>query len=176
MTRREIAPPRSRFKPWVVRLVFFVIGRALQAISRLDTAVRREVEAWPDGFTFVQQVLPDGPRMALVKERSGRLRYLGSRLRADEADLVIAFKNLTSAYLVLSLKLGTAQAYAEHRISVRGPIHQVMSVTRCLNELSVYLFPRSMAARLVKRAPNIPTSKRYAYRAFLYGVGIPLGL
>ena len=171
-----IKPGRKRFKVALVKIVLFVLGRSLQTVSKLDRQTRSETEQWPEGYKVMYKVLPNGPRMGLVRNREGFLSYRGKALEEETADLVVNLKNIECAFLLLSLQIGTTRAYAENRISVRGSLQMVMSLTRCLNMTETYLLPHWIAKRVVKRVPRIPMLKRQLVRLAIYTVGIPFGL
>ena len=173
---QEIKPRRNRFKEAYVRALLFVFGRALQTISGRDPILRSELARWPENILVLYKILPDGPRMALLRNSRGRLEYKGSAAREEDAGLVLTIKNLESAFLVMSLQLGTAQAYAEHRVGVRGNVMVAMSLIQCLSVLITYLAPERFARRVVKRLPAIPAGRKLLYRFFILFIGVPLGL
>jgi len=172
----EINPGRNRFKETFVKIMFFVFGRAIQTASRFDDTIRKEVTGWPEGFSILYRVLPCGPRMAIVKNRQGRLEYRGNKLGEEEADLIISLKNLESAFMVIAMQVGTYHAFAENRVSVKGDVPVAMSLTRCLDVVITYLAPRRTAETLIKRLPPIPKSKKVFYRFLILLIGIPFGL
>ena len=88
---------------------------------------------------------------------------------------MINFKNLEAAFLMMTAQLGTARAYAEHRMSVRGDLTIALSNIRCLNVVERYLFPTFIAKNVVKRLPDIPAGKRYARRLWVYTMGVVFG-
>ena len=173
---QEINPGRNRLKEMFVRIMFFAFGRAIQTTSRIDSTVRREVAAWPEGFSILYRVVPRGPRMAIVKNKLGRLEYRGNKLDEEEVDLIISLKNLESAFMVIAMKVGTYQAFAENRVSVKGDVPVAMSLTRCLDVVITYLAPQRTAETLIKRLPPIPKGKLYFYRFLILLIGIPFGL
>jgi hypothetical protein len=73
-------------------------------------------------------------------------------------------------------QISTAQAYAEHRISVKGELPMAMALVRCTNIVETYLLPGPVARRMVKRLPSIPAVQRYAVRLLIYVLGIPFGI
>ncbi|MEW6673553.1 MAG: aldehyde ferredoxin oxidoreductase family protein [Thermodesulfobacteriota bacterium] len=170
------SPPPKRIKKALVRLVLFVLGRALQSASKLDAAIQAEIAKWPEGFSAMFKVLPRGPRMGFIKTKEGHLAYKGAALREDAADMIIFFKNLECAFLVFTARMGTVQAFAEHRMSLKGDISLAMSLTRCLNIVQTYLYPVLIARTLIKRVPRIPLLKKLGYRLFIYAIGIPFGI
>ncbi len=171
----RFVPDRKRFKTVTARVAFRVLGKALQSASRRDDVIRYEISRWPEGATVLFKVLPFGPRMGLEKE-DGRLRYRGSKIEEDEADLVIYFKNLESAMLVLTPQRSIPQAFAEHRLSVKGDLSQAVALTRCINQVQALLYPNWIARRVMKRVPAVPFGTRQAQRLRLYALGIPFGL
>ncbi len=94
----------------------------------------------------------------------------------EGADLVISVKNLESMVLILSLQMGLLQAFAEHRVAVRGDVPVAMSMTRCLNILMAYLVPRRAIEGHVRKVPEIPALRKHVSRVVIYFIGIPFGL
>jgi hypothetical protein len=167
----ELRPGRKRFRKAVVKVVFFVLGRAMQSGSRVEHAIRREVAEWEEGFRITMRVLPHGPAMGWVK-RDGRLVHL--RSPAAPADLSINFKNLECAFAMLTPQVGVCQGFSEHRISVAGDLARCMSFVRCLNAVLVILYPQPVAARLVKRLPG-KTPGLIMKRLHVVCLGVPFG-
>ncbi|MDJ0763449.1 MAG: hypothetical protein QNJ97_10710 [Myxococcota bacterium] len=153
-------------------LIFFVLGRAFQFASRFDPDVKEEIKALPEGFTLVMNILPNGPGMAIEK-LNDRLVYLGGDV--ETGDVVMTFKNMASAMLMLTPQQGVGQATAERRFVVKGDISYGMIFTRCLTIVLGYLYPAIIAKRQVKRLPPMPPKKQFL-RAMLYLIGIPTGV
>jgi hypothetical protein len=160
------------FKALVAKIVFMVLGRAFQSGAKHDPDIKKEVSAWPEGFIIVMNVLPFGPRMAM-KKINGRLKYRGSKY--NDGDLVVNFKNLECAFLVLTPQMGSAQAFAERRMTVKGDIAYAMAFTRCLNTLLTLLYPRFICKRLLKRVPPM-SPKKWFVKAVVNVFGVPFGL
>ena len=173
---QEIRPGRSRFKETYVRVLFFIFGRALQTLSRIDPVLRRELARWPEDLLVLYRILPKGPCMALLRNRAGGFEYRGSQGREEEAGLVLSLKNLETAFLIMTLQLGPAKAYAEHRVGVRGNTSAAVSLIRCLNVLIAYLVPGRFARKLVKRLPVIPAGRKLLGRFLIFFVGVPFGV
>lgn len=168
----EIVPGRRPFITLVVKIVLFVLGRGFQSIALRDEEVRQEIESWEESFSILFEVLPEGPYLLLQKQ-NGKLRMLG--LQKQEADLVISFKTLGSAFLIFTGQMGTPQGYAEHRMSVKGDLARAMSLIRCLNLVEFYLFPGFIARKILKRLPGM-TLRRFGLRLHVYFLGIPFGI
>jgi len=137
------------FKRGVARVVFAVLGRGLVACSRLDSRVRAEALAWPDGTAITLAIAPGCPRTTIIK-RDGRLRALGGT-RDTTPTLLVTFKSVDGALPVLLGMKSVLQAFAEHRATVLGDLGLAMSLVRCLHVVEGYLFPDIMNRRILPR-------------------------
>jgi hypothetical protein len=160
----NIAPGSSKIKRFIVKANFFILGRGLQAASRFDSQVKNEVSDWDEGFTVMMKVQPRGPSLAW-KKSNGRMKYVGSK--AVKADLTVVMKNLESALLMMTAQIGTAQAYAQHRLGLEGSIVDAMTLTRCLNSAETYLFPKFISKKILKRPPKMGI-KKHCIRFLVY--------
>ncbi len=168
----NITPGSNRAKRFIVRTGFFILGRGLQAASRFDSYVKKEISRWDEGFTVMMKVRPEGPSLAWEK-LNGRIRYMVSR--SVEADLVILIKNLDTALLMVTAQIGTFHAYAQNRIALEGNIVDAMILTRCLNAVEAYLFPKFVSRKILKRLPKM-TPRRFCVRFLIYFPGITFGV
>jgi len=169
-------PGKNRLKAAVVRIVLFLFGRAAQIVSKIDRDIRDEIARWPAGYVILYKVLPNGPRMALVRTPQGRLAHMGDRVSEADADLTVAVKNLESAFLIFTFRMGTNEAYAQNRLSVRGDVPTAMSQIRVLNRILAYMLPAFMVRRVTLKTPRIRPVKKHVYRGLIYLVGIPFGV
>jgi len=172
----KLVPRRSTFKKAIVKIVFFVLGRGLQSASKHDRTIQQEVATWPENTVVLFKVLPDSPRMAFQKTSTGRIHYLGTRVPEEQATITVAFKNIECAFLMLTAQVGTAQAYSEHRMAVRGDLVLALSIIRCLNVIERYLFPGFIARGILRRLPAIPFWRRHGLRLWIYILGIVFGI
>lgn len=149
----RVKPLALQSRRLYVQVMLQVVGRALQAISEIDEAVREELTVLPDGFLFEMSVMPDGPALVVEKLASGGLRYLGDRAPRP-ADLSIQFKHLAHAFLVLSFQEKTSTAFARNRMVADGDIGFALRLTRVLNRLEAFILPKLLAQRAVKEYPG----------------------
>jgi hypothetical protein len=175
-SRVKWTPRKSIFKKTIVKIVFFVLGRGLQSASKHDATIQQEVATWPENTLVLFKVIPDSPRMAFQKTAAGRLHYLGTQVPDEQATITVAFKNIECAFLMLTAQVGTAQAYSEHRMAVRGDLVLALSIIRCLNVIERYLFPSFIARGILRRMPNIPFWRRHGLRLWIYVFGIAFGI
>ncbi len=147
-----------RGKRAVCAAVLFVLARALDVLAQRDSQVRREVASLGEGFTMRLETGAGGPRLC-VRLESGRVR----RVQDAQADVTIAMKNLDAAFLLMTGVIGVAQAYAQHRFTLRGDITQAMPVVRCVDIAERYLFPWPWARRILRRRPEKQMSSLLLY-------------
>lgn len=68
--------------------------------------------------------------------------------------MTIEFRNIDAAFLVLSGQIGVAQAYSQHRFTLRGGIADCMSFVQCVEIIEAYLFPGFIAKKILKAIPK----------------------
>lgn len=134
----------------VCAVVLFVLRRALDVLGRRDSRVQRELSSLGEGFVLRLSTGEGGPGLC-VRLTGGRVRRAGAE---DAADVTIALKNLDAAFLLLTGTIGVAQAYAQHRFTLRGDITKTMPVVRCVDIAESYLFPWVWAGRILRRRPG----------------------
>ena len=164
----SIDPGRKRIQRAYVRVLLFLLGRGLQAASRVDPDLKREIAGLPDGFRFMLTVFPRGPRLGMGKDRAGLLRYRGSRMREEEADVVVMMKNIEAAMLLLTFREGTAVSFARGRMITRGDLSINMALVRCLNIVQAYLLPERIARKALKRYPAWPPLRKLLNRIRIF--------
>ena len=169
---RELSPGRSWVKRAYLGLNLWFMGRAVQAASRVDEKVRQEFRSLPEGFTFALAVIPGGPAMVVRKEGPDAARYRGGRLDRQPVDLTLAFKHLEAGFLTFTFRENTAIATARDRLIVDGDVACACSGVRILDTVQVYLLPKWVARRAVKRYPRWPLGRKLLNRLRIYGRAI----
>jgi len=153
MLAKRIQPLASQAKRLYVELMFQVMGRALQAVSEVDSEVQKEAKVLPVGFLFEMMVMPDGARLIVEHIGEGRFHYHGNSAPRP-IDVSIQFKHLTHAFLVLSFQEKTSVAFAHDRMLVDGDVSYAVRMTRVLNRLESFILPKIIAKRAVKEYPE----------------------
>lgn len=166
--------PASPFKTIYLKTLTFFLGRGLEAASKFDPDIRRELEEFPEGFSFGLTVHPRGPGLLMEKTDRGRLKYRGGRPERHHRDLTITFKSLEAAMLVFTFREKTAVAFARNRMTARGDLPSAMAVVRCLNAVEVYLLPKFLARKAVKAYPRWGVGRKFFGRIRVY-LGAVLG-
>ncbi|MEA4812656.1 MAG: hypothetical protein VB108_08820 [Anaerolineaceae bacterium] len=172
----DFLPHRVLLKTWVNKGMLFALGRALQSLSNSDPLVQAEVSHWPPNFKLVLAIPPKGGHMSVQSVGAGRLRYLGGRIKPEEADVAILVKSVHSGFKMLTGQLGPDSAYAQHAMSAKGDLSYTVSVVRVLDIVEAYLFPAFMAKKLMKSLPPIPSWRKHLLRLKAYTLGILFGI
>ena len=138
-------------KKGVSRIVLFFLGRAFQVLYRYDETVRREVDDWKPGFVFCMEASGEGPDICLIHTKEGMKRL--KKYEPSQVDMAVRFRNIDAAFLVLSGQIGIAQAYSQHRFTMRGSISDCMTLVYCVETIEAYLFPKFIAQKILKDLP-----------------------
>jgi len=164
----EIPPGRHRWKKLYLRCMLWFFGRAVQAAARVDDGVKFEFAAMPDNFTFCLGAFPSGPYMVVGKDAHGRVRHLGSSLADRPIHLHLIFKSPALLFRVFAFQESTPVANARNRLYVHGEVPQACAVVRIMDVIQVFLLPKFLAKRAVKRCPAWPLKRRTLVRARVY--------
>lgn len=157
----------ARLRRFYVGFMMWLIGRLLEASSRTDRVIQSEAEALPDGFGFSMTVMPNGPGF-IVQKQPDNTFYCQRRRDRLNADLVISFKHVRHAFLILSFQESTARSFVNDRVVLNGEIDLGMIVVRCLDRMECLVLPKFIAARAVKRYPRIPVGEKIKLASGIY--------
>lgn len=150
-----------------VKLMFDVMGRAMEAASQVDSVFEREIKGLSADFVFEMCVKPNGPGLVMQKQPDGTLKFLGGTT-PRKPDLSIQFKHMAHAFLVLSFQESTARAFANDRMIVDGEISNALKMVRCLNRLEAFILPKIVAERAIKRYPKLSLQEKLTHGARIY--------
>ncbi|HKL00381.1 MAG TPA: hypothetical protein VJ943_09005 [Desulfotignum sp.] len=164
----EIPPARHYWKRWYLSCMLWFFGRAVQAAARVDDGVRSEFAAMPDNFTFCLGAFPAGPCMVVGKDAGGRVRHLGSAIADRTIHLHLMFKHPALLFRVFAFRESTPVANARNRLYVRGDVPRACAVVRIMDMVQVFLLPKFLAKRAVKRYPAWSLKRRTLDRAQVY--------
>ena len=145
-------------------LVSGCLCRALKYLSRRDSHLKGEAARWPKGKSLRLEI-PGARGFTLTGDEKG-FHILP---RDAKADVVVRFKTPADAFRVFTGQIGTAQAYGEHRFTVKGNLSMALAFTRIVDRVEGYLFPPVIARRILKRLPKKEVSSARVYGAVLLG-------
>ncbi|NOX48753.1 MAG: hypothetical protein GXO89_17425 [Chlorobi bacterium] len=172
MLQTNIQPQKSSFKRFVVSTGFYALGRGAESVSRFNKDLKTELEAWPESYTIMLKVAPNG-RELWLRKHGDRLKGIGKQ--STDADLIVLFKNLDTAFRVISTLSNVHTAFTQNRIMVFGDVAQSMVLIRILNIVQAYLFPPFLSKNVLKRVPRFSFSQHLG-RLRVYTSGLLLGM
>ncbi len=168
----EVKPKTKWIKKIYIAVMLFIVGRAIQAASKIDKTIKKQFEDLPEGFTFSLGVLPDGPYMIVGKDKkSGKVKYMGWNPIGKNIDLKMGIKNTESAILLFTFQESTTVAFAHDRYIVEGDLVNALSIVRVLDLVEVYLLPKIITKLAVKRYPKwseLNPFKKHLNRILIY--------
>ncbi len=168
---KDVEPGDKAAQKAIVTALLFFMGRAMPAIAQKDEEVKKEIDQWEEGFSFLFEILPDGPYLAMEK-KEGMLQFVG--MERINADLIVSIKNIDSAFKMFTTQLSSHNAYAQHRMSLQGENDKALQLIRCLNIVQFLLFPGFLSKRILKRQPEM-SKQRWLTRLYAYLIAVPLG-
>lgn len=161
---KEVVPGKKRFATLITRIFFFFIGMGMQTAYRVDPDVKKEVDSWPETFSFCMTVV-GGPSMLMLK-KAGSFQYLGEK-EIFYSDVEMCFKNISFAYLIMTGRISVPNAIYHNRQFVKGNLSYGMSIIRILNIVQTLLLPNFLARFYIKEVPKL-TFKKVVNRAITY--------
>ncbi len=150
---------------FIIKTGLWAMGKALQTASKLDADIKRDLRFLPDGFTISLQVYP---QIAAVnwQKVGGKMKFLGTK-NLEKTDLKVIIKNKSAALRMILAQAGIAKSYAQRRISIEGNTVDAMVLTRMLDKVEAYLFPKFLSKNLLKQVPHF-SAKDYWHNLLVY--------
>jgi hypothetical protein len=167
----EIKSGSKLIKKIYVAVMLWIVGRAIQAASRVDREVKEEFGRLSDDFMMHLHVLPSGPGMIVGKDKNGKVRYMGWNPKGKKITLDMKVKNIEGAILMFTFQESTCVASANNRLAVSGNVPDTMAFIRILNIVETYLLPKIITSLAVKRYPKwsqMSPLRKYAGRVLVY--------
>ena len=148
------------WKKKIAAVVLYFLYGAIYQLYKKDTRVKAEIEDWQEGTVFAISACKNGPVLYLGK-KGGRLKRFKNPAKTD---VLIEFKSIEIAFVVLTGRMGIAQAYSAHSFYLKGSVNRTMSLVRCVDLAEGYLFPAFMSRHILKEIP-----KKQLMTIHLYG-------
>jgi len=161
----------NRLKNMVTAVGFYALKQGSISASHFNKELQRELEAWPEAYSILLKVLPNGSRIAFEKHQ-GKLRAISPK--GDDFDLIVVFKTEDIAFRIITTLNNVPKAFTQNRLMVYGNTSDSMILIRVLNIVQSYLFPPILSMRVLKRVPKF-TIGQHIGRIRLYTLGLLLG-
>lgn len=136
-------------KGLVNQIVLWFLCRGMDVLAQEDERVKKEILRLPEDYRICLKtgMTKMSPQISMIVKNGRVLRMK----RPDGADLTIVFKNAHTAFKVFTGQMSIAAAYAAHGFYLKGNINTAMGVVRCMEYVELYLFPKIMSKRILKR-------------------------
>ena len=171
MIQTNIKPKNDHLKNAVVKAGFYALARGSESASKFNAELQRELEAWPEHYTIMLKVAPNGHEIWLQKQ-GDHLKWI--KPKSEDADLIVLFKNLDTAYRIITTQSNVHTAFTQNRIMVYGDVGASMVLIRVLNIVQAYLFPPLLSKNVLKRVPKFSLGEHIG-RLRLYSLGLAFG-
>lgn len=156
-----------------IRLLLNVIGRQVQGASKIDGRMMRQVSEIPEGTLFTFVVEPNVVQLSLYKH-ANRIERLSlddyERLMKSDAppsNVTVCRMRSFNEFTVLSHgHESIPQCIANQRVFLEGPANITLRFIQLISVSLLYLYPRIVAMRTVKRY-QIPV-KSCGRRLYMY--------
>jgi len=150
--------PHNTLSHVCARLSLALVGRGIQSACRIDPRLIRETNEFPEGALVSFIIEPDGLQLCMRKY-GNRFEHVSTAIHRTSLQGQTSFTGIITFRMrsfnefkdLMCGRLSIPQAIAEGRIITEGPAALACRFLRIVNATLIYLYPRWVATRLVKR-------------------------
>ncbi len=162
-----------RLKKAVVGIALLALGGTFEKVSKHSAELKEEIKTWKKGIVISLGVLPKGPAISL-KEENGTIRYLGRGYR--DPDVKILFKNMDSAFIPFTARMGSHIAFVQHRALLHGNVVDGIKANRAMGIVQSYLLPGIVFGKVFKTPPKLSFRQKLLKLYVYLTMGIDMAL
>lgn len=135
-------------KNYIMKIILHFLYRGIKVLNGRDSLITNEIASLPNNYTI--QISTDlyNAKIICFKVQDGKIIKVKKPINVD---LKIVFKNKDLAFKVFTGQISIANAYAQHYFQMFGNIYLAMGITRILERVEGYLFPKAINKKCVKR-------------------------
>ena len=133
-------------KNLIMKIILHFLYRGIKVLNGRDSEITNEISMLPNGYTISIQTDINKPKELCFKIVDNKIK----KCKKSIPDLQIVFKNKDLAFKTFTGKIGIANAYAMHYFQMFGNIYIAMGVTRILERVEGYLFPKCITNKCLK--------------------------
>lgn len=122
--------------------------KGIKVLNGKDSVITKELKALPNGYTIKISTDLYKAKSICFQIQNGKVKKLK---KCKNVDLHIVFKNKDLAFKTFCGKISISNAYSEHYFQMFGNIYLAMGVTRILERVEGYLFPKCINKNCLKR-------------------------
>ncbi len=151
----------------IVAIVMRVVHAAICALQAIgDTRVLHELANLHEGQAYSITVGQGDSPALHVQWKGGKLLCLSAPAAGA---CMLRIKSLPLAFRLFTGQMGLSQAYAWHAFTVQGDLSQVMPLSRLVNIVEAYLFPRFITKHLMTDIPSLQANPLRVYGCIAFG-------
>ena len=134
-------------KNLIMKILLHFLYRGIKVLNGRDSEITKEISRLPNGYTI--SILTD-----LHKSIELCFKIVDNKIKkckkGTKSDLQIVFKNKDLSFKTFTGKIGISNSYAMHYFQMFGNIYIAMGVTRILERVEGYLFPKCITNKCLK--------------------------
>jgi len=140
-------------KNLLMKIVMHFLYKGIKVLNGRDSIITNEINSLPNGYKVklsTDIIKPKCKCFAVITKNNKR--KVVKVKNEGVFDLEIKFKNKNLAFKVFMGQKSIAEAYSEHYFQMFGNIYIAMGVTRIMERVEGYLFPKFINKKLLKRS------------------------
>ncbi|MBE7074364.1 MAG: hypothetical protein E7376_00030 [Clostridiales bacterium] len=135
-------------KNFIIKIILHFLYKGIKVLNGRDSVITSEIKAIPNNYKIKIETDLKKPLVLCIQIKDRKVIKISND---GNFDLVIRLKNSDLAFKVFTGQLSISTAYAEHYFQLFGNIYQAMGVTRILERVEGYLFPKFINKKCVKK-------------------------
>ena len=151
----------------MIKFILNILIRAMKVGLKYDENIKNDFSTLPNGYVVKINILPKNIAVSFKFENNKITKI--KNVENLKYNLLVEFKDEKSAKKVLFGKMSLATAFCEHRIKVYGNLNNAIALTRIINLIECYLFPKFIYAKLFSPIPEMKVHKLKFYFMLLFG-------
>lgn len=135
-------------KNFLMQIILHFLYRGIKVLNGKDTLITQELKRLPNYYKIKLETDLVDARKLCIEIVDGKVKKIKDE--NQKFDITIKFKDKDLAFKVLTGQKGIASAYSEHSFILYGNIYEAMGVTRILEQVEGYLFPKFINKKILK--------------------------
>lgn len=138
-------------KKLILKIILFFLYKGIKVLYKRDSEITDEINSLPNNYVVKISTNLTKKTYICFSINNGKIKRLK---KSEKYDLEIVFKNTKLAFNVFSGKVSISDAYSMHYFQLFGNIYESMKVTRIMERVEGYLFPKFICNKILKKPFN----------------------
>ena len=135
-------------KNFLMQIILHFLYRGIKVLNGKDTLITQELKRLPNYYKIkIETDLVDARKLC-IEIVDGKVKKIKDE--NQKFDITIKFKDKDLAFKVFTGQKGIASAFSEHDFVLYGNIYEAMGITRVLEQVEGYLFPKFINKKILK--------------------------